>query len=287
MRFTFAFTALAAHSALAVPAKPSGRGFGCGAPEPDAEHIKISQKFAEKEAAFAASGNFSIQAVTTVDTYFHVVASSTSLSGGYLTDAMLTAQLNALNEAYAPHSIQFALKGTTRTVNANWAADGNGYEMTMKRSLRKGTYSSLNVYFLRDMGDNLGYCYFPEAGGATAGSTVRIRDGCTVLYSTVPGGSTTNFNLGGTTTHEVGHWLGLYHTFQGGCTGSGDSVSDTPAQASASSGCPVGRDSCPNAAGVDPIHNYMDYSYDSCYEEFTAGQRARMQSFWNTYRAGK
>jgi hypothetical protein len=85
MRFTLAFAAAAAHSALAIPAKPSGRGFGCGAPEPDAEHIKISQKFAQQEAAFAASGNFSIQAVTTVDTYFHVVASSTSLSGGYLT----------------------------------------------------------------------------------------------------------------------------------------------------------------------------------------------------------
>ncbi|KAK4104429.1 metalloprotease MEP1-like protein [Parathielavia hyrcaniae] len=287
MRFTFALAALAAHSALAIPAKPSKHGFSCGAPEPDAEHIKISQQFAQSEAAFRASGNVSTRAVTTVDTYFHVVASSTSLSGGYLTDAMLTAQLNTLNQAFAPHSIQFSLKGTTRTVNANWAADGNGYEMTMKRALRKGTYRSLNVYFLRDMGNNLGYCYFPSSGGGTAGSTVQIRDGCTVLYSTVPGGSTTNYNRGHTTTHEVGHWFGLYHTFQGGCTGAGDSVSDTPAQASSTSGCPIGRDSCPSAPGLDPIHNYMDYSYDSCYEEFTAGQRARMQSFWNSYRAGK
>ncbi len=173
---------------------------------------------------------------------------------------MLTAQLQAMNSAYAPHNIQFALKGTTRTINANWAADGNGYEMTMKRALRQGTYRSLNLYFLKDMGDNLGYCYFPES--ASAGSTTYIRDGCTILYSTVPGGSATNYNLGHTVTHEVGHWFGLYHTFQGGCTGSGDSVSDTPAQASASSGCPVGRDSCPSQAGLDPIHNYMDYSYE-------------------------
>lgn len=173
---------------------------------------------------------------------------------------MLNAQLAAMNAAYAPHQIQFTLKGTTRTVNANWAVDGNGYEMTMKRSLRKGTYGTLNVYFLKDMGDNLGYCYFPQS--ASAGSTAYIRDGCTVLYSTVPGGGLTNYDLGHTTTHEVGHWFGLYHTFQGGCTGSGDSVADTPAQASASSGCPVGRDSCPSQAGLDPIHNYMDYSYE-------------------------
>ncbi|KAK4034306.1 metalloprotease [Parachaetomium inaequale] len=293
MRFTpFALAAAAASGALAAPqreVRPAGRGFGCGAPEPDAEHIKISQQFAaqEAQARVAASGNFTIQAVTTVDTYFHVVAASTSVSGGYITDTMLNNQLAALNEAYAPHSIQFTLKGTTRTVNANWANDDNGYEMTMKRSLRKGTYRTLNVYFLNGMGDNLGYCYFPEAGGATAGSTTQIRDGCTVLAASVPGGSATNFNLGGTTIHEVGHWFGLYHTFQGGCTGSGDSVSDTPAQASASSGCPVGRDSCPNAAGVDPIHNYMDYSYDTCYEEFTSGQQSRMLSFFNNYRAGK
>ncbi|KAJ4302444.1 hypothetical protein N0V88_002588 [Collariella sp. IMI 366227] len=279
-----ALAAFAAQGAIARPKNPE-KAFQCGAPEPDEEHIKISQGFAKQEAAAVAAGLFTTQAVTTVDVYFHVVASSTALSGGYLTDAMLTAQLNTMNAAYAPHSIQFSHKGTTRTVNANWAVDGNGYEMTMKKSLRKGTYSTLNLYFLKDMGDNLGYCYFPTT--AASGSTAYIRDGCTVLYSTVPGGSTTNYNLGGTVTHEVGHWFGLYHTFQGGCTGSGDSVADTPAQASSTSGCPTSRDSCPSQAGLDPIHNYMDYSYDTCYEEFTPGQQARMLSFWNTYRAGK
>ncbi len=86
MRFTpLALAVTAASGALAIPSKPSGRGFQCGAPEPHAEHVRISNKFAAEEAQRAAAGDFAIQAVTTVDVYFHVVASSTALSDGYVT----------------------------------------------------------------------------------------------------------------------------------------------------------------------------------------------------------
>jgi hypothetical protein len=150
------------------------------------------------------------------------------------------------------------LKGTTRTVNSAWATDGN--ELAMKKALRKGDYSTLNVYFQTDAGGYLGYCYFPD--DVASGSNDFYYDGCTILASTVPGGPETNYDEGLTVTHEVGHWFGLYHTFEGGCRGSGDYVSDTPAQASATSGCPSSRDSCPSQAGADPIHNFMDYSYE-------------------------
>lgn len=247
--------------------------FSCGAPEPD-EAFKAAAREMDNDVH-----EDSLMAIT-VDTYFHVVAASTRESDGYLSDSTVNRQLRVMNDDFRASNFQFNLLGTTRTVNRNWASDGN--EIAMKQALRRGDYKTLNVYFLGSLRNFLGYCYFPT--NASPGSNAFIRDGCTVLGSTVPGGSSAPFNLGKTATHEVGHWMGLFHTFQGGCTG-GDSVSDTPAQRSPSSGCPVGRDSCPNQPGLDPITNYMDYSDDRCYEEFTPGQASRMLSMWNRYRA--
>ncbi|KAK5988634.1 Extracellular metalloprotease [Cladobotryum mycophilum] len=252
--------------------------FVCGAPEPTKEHIAISKAFAAKEAI----SKFDASATINVNVYFHIVATSTSASGGYLTDTDINNQVKVMNDNYAPAGISFTLKGVDRTVNSAWATDSA--EVAMKTALRKGTYSDLNIYFLKSLNPSgtLGYCYFPT--NASKGSQDFIIDGCTILYSTVPGGPSAPYNQGKTVTHEVGHWFGLYHTFQGGCTGNGDFVSDTPAQASSSSGCPTGRDSCPNQPGLDPIHNYMDYSDDACYTEFTAGQVQRIKSFWTQYR---
>ncbi|KAL1614203.1 putative peptidase m43 pregnancy-associated plasma-a [Diplodia seriata] len=255
--------------------------FGCGAPEPSEELLTKAGEMATQEKAVKESGIKFAQAAISVPTWFHVVAASESEEDGYVSDAQLEEQIAVLNDNFGPSGISFTLAGTTRTINSNWADDGA--ELAMKKQLRKGDYGTLNVYFQREIGGNLGYCYFPD--NVSSGSNDFYYDGCSILSASVPGGSATNYNEGKTTTHEVGHWFGLYHTFQGGCTGSGDQIDDTPAQASSSSGCPVGRDSCPNQAGVDPIHNYMDYTYDSCYEEFTEDQITRMNNMWSTYRA--
>jgi hypothetical protein len=125
--------------------------------------------------------------------------------------------------------------------------------------LRNGSYNDLNLWFVPTLGD-YGYCTLPATGDSL--QYAYFQDGCTIRSDTVPGGRANNYNLGKTVTHEVGHWLGLLHTFEGGCNGYGDYIDDTPAQASPSMGCPEGRDSCPNKPGLDPIHNFMDYSFE-------------------------
>lgn len=82
--------------------------------------------------------------------------------------------------------------------------------------------------------------------------------------------------------------MGLLHTFEGyTCSGSGDLIDDTPTESEATEGCPTGKDSCPNHPGADPVNNYMDYSTDLCFTEFTAGQETRMRNSWTELREGR
>ncbi|KAL8784300.1 MAG: hypothetical protein Q9213_004058 [Squamulea squamosa] len=275
---SFTLCALWASSALAAPPTVKQAFVRCGTDDPPAALVAQAQSMAihpEAQTAAAATIN--------VNTYFHVVESTTKK--GSVTQAQLNNQVTVLNRSYGPSGISFTLVSTDFTVNNNWAT-GN-YDSQMKPALRKGTYKDLNVYFLSDLGGGLlGICNFPT--NAAPGSSTYNQDGCDVLEQSVPGGTAAPFNLGGTATHEIGHWFGLFHVFQGSsCTGSGDSVSDTPQQQSPTSGCPASKDSCPNVAGLDDIHNYMDYSDDSCYTRFTAGQTSRMVQMYNLYRAGK
>lgn len=269
----------------------------CGAPAPTEDLVEAAiedtkaqlaaLKNKDSVSAFSALAADTVKAQATiyVDTWFHVLRSGTTEAQGNIPESKLNQQLDVLNADYADSGVQFVLKGITYTTNASWYSDSA--ELTMKKALRKGDYKTLNVYFQNLSGGTLGYCYFPKASPST---NDVWYDGCSVLSTSIPGGTATNYNLGRTATHEVGHWLGLFHTFQGGCatsTTGGDGIPDTPAERSAASGCPTGRDTCTGSSfpGVDPIHNYMDYSYDSCMYEFTPGQAARIQSFWQQYRA--
>ena len=193
-----------------------------------------------------------------------------------------------MNSAYQPLGVTFTTISINFTVNDTWAAaaQSSAAEHAMKSALHQGSYSDLNLYFTSDLpGGLLGFCYFPVAAPTPDD---LILDGCTCLADSLPNGTAPHYDLGHTAVHETGHWFGLYHVFQGSqCSGSGDYVNDTPLQREATEGCPTVQDSCPGARGDDSIHNFMDYSYDECMYEFSAGQVQRATAIYDRQRAGK
>ena len=173
----------------------------------------------------------------------------------------------------------------------------------MKEELRQGNAQTLNVYTVGFNNDAsrglLGYATFP----ADYQNNPK-DDGVVLHYATLPGGSQAPYDLGRTLTHEVGHWVGLYHPFMGGCDGPNDYVKDTPSEAEPAEGCPASRNTCPDRSGTDrtytsasslltsishpvsfqAVHNFMDYANDPCMTEFTPGQIDRLQSQIRSFR---
>ena len=235
-----------------------------------------------KTAEARAPSNFSV----TVPVYWHVVTDGTA---GAVTNAQIQTQISAINRGFsggeggAATGFTFSLSGVTRTNNAVWyRSQSSGAEHDMKHALKQGGDNALNVYSTSG-GALLGYAYLPEI----TNTAQAYLDGIVIDWRTMPGVSAEYAGVsdeGDTLTHEAGHWLNLEHTFFGQCNKNGDFVSDTPPQKSATSGCPEGKDTCP-APGLDPIHNYMDYSDDSCITQFTPGQVQRMRDAWLFWRA--
>jgi hypothetical protein len=269
---------------------PIAEGRMCGTPvvsEQQAlaieEHTEmlLSQKSAEERFRIESNAT-----TVTIDVYFHVV---TSTSGqGNVSDTMIADQIRVLNDAYsgvtggANTKFRFQLAGVTRTANNTWfnAGPDTSAEAQMKAALRVGGAADLNFY-TNNGGGLLGWATFPSWYASNP-----TDDGVVCLYSSLPGGSAAPYNEGDTGTHEVGHWLGLYHTFQGGCTKNNDYVADTPAERSPAYGCPNGRNTCTGRKwpGNDPIENFMDYTDDYCMYKFTSGQASRAASLSGTYR---
>lgn len=216
-----------------------------------------------------------------IDVWFHVITSADG-SAGAVPDAQIVSQMSVLNSAYASTGWSFNHAGTTRTADDNWftMTQGSDEELQAKTALRQGSASTLNLYTNNIGGGSLGFASWPwDYNGAPQ------RDGVVVLFSTLPNGIAAPYNLGDTAVHLVGHWLGLLHTFEGGCGKGGDSIDDTPPELSGAYGCPVGRDTC-KGGGIDPIFNFMDFTDDSCKDTFTPGQGTRIDKAFGAYRSG-
>ncbi|EFI27118.1 metalloprotease [Coprinopsis cinerea okayama7 len=218
------------------------------------------------------------------DVYWHVIYANETKEGGYVSDSQIMEQMKVINDDFKSANISWNFKNITRVENEDWFVNvwpGSPQEQEMKAKYHKGDSTVLNIFTAQFNATTktLGFASLPS-------SYLRapLSDGLLIKHTTLPAGSHPNYNHGRTMTHELGHWLGLYHTFEGGCEGVGDNVDDTPPEASEAVGCPVGRRSCPGSEMDDPIHNFMDYSWDTCMTHFTPGQAVRMHEVIWAYR---
>lgn len=169
-------------------------------------------------------------------------------------------------------SIRFVLSNVVRksSKKKSWRPDDS-----MKFSKKGGInatdpQTTLNIWVCNLSNSLLGYAQFPGGNPASDGVV------CDTQAFGTTGTAQSPFNKGRTATHEVGHWLNLYHIWGddgSACTGS-DQVADTPNQAGYNFGCPTFPKVTCNNQG-DMSMNYMDYTDDGCMYMFTAGQKAR------------
>jgi hypothetical protein len=251
------------------------RELRCATTKPSAREVAAIQSSLSRMATPEA-----INFLITIPVVYHVISKGPGLANGDVPEQQLVDQITVLNKAYAKTKFRFKLKSINRVTNAKWFTmqPNTAAEIEAKKALRVGNSRTLNFYTAKPGGGLLGWATFPWWFHKD-----QQDDGVVVIYTSLPGGSFKPFDLGHTATHEVGHWLGLWHTFQGGCGAVGDTLTDTPAESSPASGCPIARDTC-SGGGTDPVTNYMDYSDDACMTGFTSGQSKRMERMTLGYR---
>lgn len=225
----------------------------------------------------------------TIRVHFHIIKSSSDEGG--VSESTLKNQINVLNHAFAgtapggpgaPTPFRFELESFEEIPNDAWfnmKYDENQptpAELQAKAERNRGGSTALDIYTIRTIEKPFGWSRFPWDPESWQGVVIDFR--------TLPGGSQLSFNEGDTATHEVGHWLGLFHTFENGCNSPGDEVEDTPPESGPTRMCPHPPDSCPGN-GRDSINNFMNTTDDRCMFQFTAGQARRMDHMHQLHRS--
>jgi hypothetical protein len=254
------------------------------------DHVKINRPL--KKAGDCSMSRTIIQneywpaQTYTIPVVFHIIHKGDGT--GNISDQRVRAQVSVLNQDYGAIAgsagdrgyntkIQFKLAGITRTANDNWFNDRD--ERGFKQALGWDQNRYLNIY-VNSASGYLGYSYLPQEDAGD------VYDGVVVLYEAV-GGRNNGFDVydqGRTLVHEVGHYLGLLHTFEGyGCFEgytSGDLIADTHSENDEHYDCRQ-TSTC---GTPDDIHNYMNYTSDSCMYEFTPEQSNRLVCSLVNYR---
>ena len=250
-------------------------GVRCGTPQaPEGVLAQVQYALVENRVQRSTNRN-----LVNVQVAWHVIHASNG--AGNISNDMIVDQIEVLNDAYAPYDIFFTLVSVDYTMNDNWFTDMNQYESAYKQQLNIDPVHHLNIYS-GNMPGLLGWSYLPYQW-----SEGSYMHGVCILYSCLPGGTSYPYNAGDSAVHEVGHYLGLEHTFRNGCSANNDYVDDTPQEDNGNniSSC-NNTDTCPNDPGMDPVHNFMTYTDDACLDEFTTGQGDRMEDMIATYRPG-
>lgn len=264
------------------------RGHVCGTPPPTREFLEATRRDLSVVSDLLQGIDFAA-AETQIPLVFHIIQKEDGT--GWVADERIAVQIEALNKAFKRFGAEFVLLEVRDVVKKAWykkclPAKRNGnlnrkyFKMTRRNAIDPAT--TVNIYTCKPWGDIGGFGvlagWLPEDDPANA---------IVLLHSLVAGGPYVTHDKGITLVHEMGHYLGLLHTFHPGtvgdpigCEGEGDFVDDTPYEAEPAYDC-VPRDSC-SQPGMDPIKNYMDYTDDLCKTKFTRGQRRLMEdmTFW-------
>ena len=220
---------------------------------------------------------------TVVPVRWHIIYKG---QNGNLPDNQLKAQIAVLNKAYAPTGVQFKTIDVDRYEKPQWFNVNVETDAVneMKSSLSKDSERCLNFFTCEPADGILGFAAFPWDLAAAP-----EIDGVVLHHASLPDAARPlpnwPFNLGMTAVHEVGHWTGLYHTFQDGCDAPGDYLEDTPYEAGPTFNCPIDQPSaCPGETRFNPVENYMDYTDDACMKHFTPQQLQRVRDMVGYYR---